>query len=141
MENIHFVALNNAVPKQIATAARAQVLPGQHPVDMHLSIKGFVRIGEDHSKTPTVSIPLKEAMALFIKYMGITREHAVSKLMQAMTDALAHGPQGRGAIAAEVSMINDIIDGIVEPQLKLLPKTPVKGTVTAQLQVMPLPLS
>jgi hypothetical protein len=144
MKNINLIALTKAVAKKIADAARDTISVGKHEVDFTVRVKGTVSVFEDTEKTPTVSIPMKETLALFIRYSGITGPHAVALLQRAMTDALAanengeQNPQGTGAIADALPIIEETMKTVVEPMLATLPKTPVKGMVKTNLEVTEL---
>jgi hypothetical protein len=109
--------------------------PGTYNVDFTVHVSGKVSIGKDAEKTPTVSIPLKETLALFIQYSGVTRDAAIDVLRRAMTDALKNDTKGRGAIA-ELDIVNPVFEEVVENFLKELPKVPQKGPVDCKrLQV------
>ncbi len=111
---------------------------GLHHIDTTVRITGTINIAEDTEKVPTVSIPVKEVLALFIARAGITREASVTLLRSALTDALLAGSKGQGAIAG-VTEIDQIFKDIVSDVTKSLPKTPVAGRVDTKLEVTKLP--
>ena len=131
----HIVALSKAWAKKNVDAARDLMPVGTHEVDFTVHISGTMKVLEDTDKTPTVSIPMKEVLALFIRYCGITREAAITILTRAMNEALEESNQGAGALAAELPIIDEIIDSIVTPMLLKLKRTPVKGAVKADLEI------
>lgn len=140
MDNASTVAIVKAIAKRSAEAARDGLAAGTHEIDITVRIAGTLTVGEDTDKVPTVSIPLKEALALFIRYSGITGPHAVNLLRRALTDALTpkedgeQNHRGVGAIADAID-IDAEIESIVEPMLATLPRTPVKGAVRPNLRV------
>lgn len=133
MNNATIIALSKAVKKTVSDAARNGLVMGKHEVDFTVRVRGTMDVGADTEKTPTVSIPMKETLALFIRYCGITREAAMGILERAMNDALEQGPQGAGAIAEALPIIAEIEASIVNPLLARLTKTPVKGAVRSNL--------
>ena len=109
--------------------------PGKHEVDFIARITGSVNVAADTERTPTVSIPMKEVLAIFIQRSGVTREASVKLLKEAMTEALKDGgTKGTGAIdaAADIEMASK---DIVAEVTSALPKTPVKGRVTSSLTI------
>lgn len=52
-----------------------------------LHVSGPFSVGGDETYTPTVSIPMKLAFALFIKYSGVTGPAAMKALVKAMNEA------------------------------------------------------
>lgn len=140
---LHLMALVKAVAKKAADAARDQLTVGRHEVDLTVRLVGHLQVFEDTEKTPTVSIPMKETLALFVKYSGITGPHAMNVLRRAMTEALAandetdgeQNTKGTGALADALPFIDEVMATVVEPMLASLPKTPVKGQCRAYLDV------
>lgn len=130
IDPIFQVALTSALKSAIDKDARDQVGPGVHKdVEMTLTIKaGEVRIGQDTDKAPTVSIPLKAAMALLIKRMGFQREKAVETLRDVMQEALRLDKDAEKTILAEQG-VADAEKMLKEEVLAKLPRTPVKGAV------------
>lgn len=108
---------------------------GKHEVDFTVRIQGGVSILDDTERTPTVSIPMKEVLAIFIQRSGVTRAASVKLLKEAMTEALKKDVKGAGAIDAAVD-IDQASKDIVEEVAASLPKTPVKGRVTCKLDIV-----
>jgi hypothetical protein len=127
-------ALNNAFSPKVAKVAREQSAPGAYAVDLYVHVTGTLDIAEDTEKTPTVSIPLKEVLALFVARAGGTRERSMNLLRECMADALERDVRGVGAIIDTVA-IDAVYKEQVEAMVKTLPKTPVKGAVRAKLSV------
>jgi hypothetical protein len=95
------IALTKAIPKKEADAARTALTPGKYPVDFVARITGTMSVGAHTEKTATVSIPLKEVLALFIARSGITRESSIKLLSECLTDALkGDNTKATGAVAA-----------------------------------------
>jgi hypothetical protein len=90
---------------------------------------------EDTDKTPTVSIPMKEVLALFIARSGCTREHSLALLRECMTDALRDGVKGAGAVAAAADIAAEHKKAVAE-MLRDLPRTFVAGAVKADVEAV-----
>jgi hypothetical protein len=128
------IALNNAIETKVAKAARDAVEVGKHQVDFLVRVTGTLNVAEDTEKVPTVSIPVKEVLALFIARSGCTREASIALLRECMTDALKDGTKGVGAVEAAAD-IDEVFKAEVAALTASLPKTPVKGKVTTKLTV------
>lgn len=128
------IALNNALDTKVAKAAREAVEPGSFDVDFMVRVTGTINVAEDTEKTPTVSIPVKEVLALFVARSGCTREASIKLLRECLTDALKDGVKGEGAIEGAVD-IDEVFKAEVAALTASLPKTPVKGKVTTKLTV------
>lgn len=134
------MAIGKAMSKGDMDAARAAILPGEHLVDMTVSIKGKLTIGEDYESTPTTSIPLKETMALLLKRMGFQRDTAIVILKEVFKEALIIKGKGKGALTdnADIELANAVNEtmAIVEDDfLATLPKVTKSGVVKAYLTV------
>jgi len=123
------------VTKQAAKAAKAreEVAAGDYKFDTVLTfnLKGELRVAEDFEWTPTVSIPIKETLALFMRYCGATREAAMAGLMRAMKEAHELEEKGETCIA-ELADLKEMEKQVVE-SLGQLPKELKKGAVTGKL--------
>ena len=128
------IALNNLVATAAAKAARDELSVGTHSVDMMVHVTGTLTVGADTEKTPTVSIPVKEVLALFIARSGCTREASLALLKSCLSDALADSTKAVGAIDNAVD-IDAEFKAAVAGLTASLPKTPVKGAVKAKLTV------
>ena len=134
------IALNSLIETKVAKAAREGLEVGTHQVDVTVRVTGSLTVAEDTEKTPTVSIPVKEVLALFVARSGCTREASLKLLRECLTDALAEGTKGEGAIDGAVD-IDAEFKAMVSTLTASLPKTPVKGAVKAKLtvtEVLPL---
>jgi hypothetical protein len=127
------LALSRAVNKKADDLAREGVVAGTYDIDMTVRLVGSVVVAEDTDKKPTVSIPLKEVLALFVARSGCTREASVKLLRECMTDALLHGVTGEGAVAAAADIAKEY-KAVVEDMLAGLPRTFVAGAVKADIE-------
>lgn len=125
-----------------AKKARKDLDPGTYEVDAHveMDVSGVVNVSEDESYTPTVSIPLKVTMALFMRYTGVTGEHAHAALMKAMTDALEIENLSSKDKKAAVEAIEELADleaaeAKVRSGLDDLPKKNRKGKVNVSAEI------
>lgn len=141
MDALILTALGKALEKD-AKKVRDGLKPGDHVVEgeVTLTYKGTVKVGEAENYIPTVDIPLKTAMALFVRYAGVTREAAVEALIRAMTEALEiealKGKDKERAIEAirEVADL-DAAEKAVRAGLDELPEKTRVGKVTVKVAV------
>lgn len=122
---------------------------GEHDFEAEVTLKlsGSVNVLEDESYTPTVKIPHKLAMALFLRYAGVTGPAAMDALVRAMTEALRveaeiEGLKGKAKKAAmdairEVADL-DAAEAAVVKGLAELPKESRRGKVivSASMEVV-----
>lgn len=127
------LALSRAVSSKEDKVAREGVAPGTYDVDVTVRVRGTLAVAEDTDKTPTVSIPMKEVLALFVARSGCTREASVKLLRECMTEALLHGVKGEGAVAAAADIAKEH-KKVVEEMLESLPRTFVAGAVKADIE-------
>jgi hypothetical protein len=132
--NIELLAISKAIATKSISEARKELRAGIYEVDTTVTIKGTVKIAEDTEKTPTVSIPMKEVLALFIARAGITRESSVEILKSVMSDVLKDGGKVAGELA-QAADVDSAYNEVVAEMLTSLPKTQVKGAVTAKVEV------
>lgn len=116
-----------------AKGARESLAVGDYPVDAMVHVVGYVRVGDDYETTPTTSVPLKETLALFVKYCGVTRNAALAALENAMRDAIEATGKGKGALLEMMPELNKIMAQVEATLAKLPPRT-CKGAVTAKLK-------
>lgn len=135
MNHAVLLGLSKLIEKE-AKLARPDVEPGEYEIDttVHLRVFGTLDVGGDEEYTPTVKFPWKTVLALCLRYAGVTREHAMASLVQAMQESLK-----TGADAAElVSALADLeeAEAIVQAGLDELPKATRVGKVSvAELEV------
>jgi len=115
---------------------------GEHSVhaEVTLAIDGSVTVSEDEIYTPTTSIPLKLALALTIRYAGITGPLAMNALVRAMTEALTiDALTGKAKKTAEAAISEladlDAAEARVLAGLAELPKKSRMGKVKVVAKV------
>lgn len=125
MNAIETVALNKAASK-----LEGSVPVGKHEVDftVTVAVKGTINKSPDTQYTPTADIPLKEALALALRYCGVTREAAKVILVKAMTEAL-NGNGEFGEFLPEIDAALAHVQSITEA----LPKKTRNGAVRTNL--------
>ena len=109
--------------------ARQEVEAGEHRVDALVRVKGTVKVSPDYTTRPTVSIPMKETLALFIHYCGCTREAAIAALHRAADEAIAATGKGAGSLEEALPVVEETLAKVVE-ELDKLPRQPRKGAVS-----------
>jgi hypothetical protein len=87
---------------------------GRHHVDELLTIRvsGTVEKQADQLIAPTTSIPLVPTLALFWEKAGITRDHALKMLRDAITEAMADGVDKNERIEARMKDVEAAIKAI-----------------------------
>lgn len=134
-------ALANVLPKD-AKKNRENLAAGEHDLDTEitLAIKGTVKVSEDEEYTPTIKVPHKLALALFIRYAGVTGEAAVKALTKAMAEALEieklSGPDKKNALKA-IGEVADLeaAEKRLDAALFELPKASRVGKVNVKAAV------
>lgn len=139
MRDIEKLAISKAIKAAAEKEARAALQPGVHQVDTLVRVHGSMTINEDERYIPTAEIPVKAALALFIRYCGITRDAAENALVRAMTEALNREETGilkTMTILEELEEIT-VIDDCTARVMRLasrLPEKTRKGKVLTNLQ-------
>ena len=116
--------------------------PGTHYVDevITIHVHGTVTKQSDKMVAPAVSIPLIPTLALFWEKSGITQDHALRMLREAITEAMDGGKNMDEQIQARMKHVELAIQAVKE-QLSRLPKRPQRGSVvTKKLEVTILPV-
>lgn len=112
--------------------------PGRHYVDETVTIRvhGSVEKHVDQSVAPTVSIPLILTLALFWEKAGISRDHALRMLREAITEAMQNGKAKEERIEARMKDVETAVDAVRKDLLTQLPKQKRSGrVVTKDLRV------
>lgn len=142
MDNpLQATALAKVIKGAALKASRKSLTVGKHEVDFICRVNGSLTVGEDEEYTPTAHIPLITTIAFFIRRCGITRDAALSALMNAMTDAIKTAKPGADEIEPIVAKdIEAIVEMMkkVEKALGTLPKAKRDGKVTTKLTVTPV---
>ena len=128
------LALGKLVTKKTLDESRGKVEPGEFDFDFTVHVKGTAKVGNDSTKKPTVSIPIKEVLKLFVAYSGVTGKHALKAMERAVTDALIKREDNtaKGAIDEADSILKAGFakaESIINETIENLPRTPVKGQV------------
>jgi hypothetical protein len=125
-----------------AKKARPDVTAGEYELDEEILIRldGTLNVGEDHPYIPTVSIPHKEVLALFVRFCGITREAALEHLQAAMKAALTEGDDAAELLAGMADLAE--AEARVQKTLTALPQVVRRGAVsTKELRYAEIKLS
>ena len=105
--------------------------PGRHFRDEVLTVRvtGTVEKREDEFFAPTVSIPLIPTLALFWEKCGITRDHALRMLREAVTEAMLDGVKEDAHIQSRVKDVDAAIKTVRSELIERLPKMRRSGRV------------
>ena len=112
--------------------------PGRYDFDevVTLHVSGSVRKEADTQSSPTVSIPLIATLALFWEKSGITQDHALRMLKEAISEALTAGKNTSAEIEARMKHVEKAIQTVKQDLLDELPKVKRSGRlVTKDLRV------
>lgn len=142
LDALIITALGKALENQ-AKGLRALLTPGEHTVAgrVILDYEGKVQVGDDEQYIPTVAIPLKVAMALFLRYAGVTGPHAQKALMRAMKEALeieAMGLADKKSAYDAIKELSELDDAEQEIRkgLDALPPKVRRGKVGVKMSVV-----
>ena len=83
----------------------------------------------DELVAPTVSIPLIPTLALFWEKAGITREHALRMLREAITEAMLDGVKEDAHIQSRVKDVEAAVKTVRSELIERLPKMRRSGRV------------
>ena len=129
MNDLTTTVISKLVNARAASEAREGVSAGEFPVDFTVKVTGMVTVKEDTEKVPTVSLPIKEVLALFIARSGAMRAANIRLLTECISDALAAKGGKGGATGSLVGEFDAAFGETVTTFLAGLPKTAVKGIV------------
>ena len=107
---------------------------GVHNYDDTITIRitGSVQKMDDQFVAPTTSLPTILTLALFWQKCGVTRDHALNMLKEAITEALANGTDKDTEIAARVKDVEKAVDSIKRDLIAKLPKQKRAGRVVTK---------
>jgi len=120
-----------------------QLEPGRYEFDevVTLHVSGSVKKENDTLCSPTVSIPLIATLALFWEKSGITQDHALRMLKEAISEALSAGKDTSEEIQSRMKHVEKAIQTVKEGLLDQLPKVKRCGRlITKDLRVELLPV-
>lgn len=105
--------------------------PGRYYCDEVITVRvtGFVEKKSDEFAAPTVSIPLIPTLALFWEKCGITRDHALRMLREAIMEAMLDGVKEDGHIQAHIRDVDAAIKSVRTELIDQLPKMRRSGKV------------
>lgn len=116
--------------------------PGRHYFDETLTVRvsGTVEKQADQLVAPTTSIPLVATLALFWQKCGVTRDHALRLLREAITEAMKDGLDKDERIKAHIKDVDEAVKAVKDDLIAKLPKAKRSGRViTKDLMIELLP--
>lgn len=120
----------------------ADLTSGRHWIDEEVVVRvtGSVEKRDDQVVSPTVSIPLIPTLALLIEKMGVTREHALRMLRDAISEAMTDGLCEDACINERISDVEQAVSTVRKELIDQLPKMKRAGRlVLDDLNVEVLP--
>jgi len=129
----------------VAKAWKDEVLDletGRHHFDELLTVRvvGTVEKQADQLVAPTTSIPLVATLALFWQKCGVTRDHALRMLREAITEAMKDGLDKDEKIEARIKDVDEAIKAVKDDLIAKLPKAKRAGRViTKDLMIEVIP--
>ena len=107
---------------------------GVHNYDDTITIRitGSVQKMDDQYVAPTTSLPTILTLALFWQKCGVTRDHALNMLKEAITEALTNGKDKDTEIAARVKDVEKAVESIKRDLIAKLPKQKRAGRVVTK---------
>jgi hypothetical protein len=108
--------------------------PGVHDFDETITIRvsGSVQKMDDQFVAPTTSLPTILTLALFWQKCGVTRDHALNMLKEALTEAMTNGKDKDTEIAARVKDVEKAVESIKRDLIAKLPKQKRAGRVVTK---------
>jgi len=108
--------------------------PGVHDFDEEITIRvtGSVQKMDDQYVAPTTSLPTILTLALFWQKCGVTRDHALNMLKEALTEAMTNGKDKDTEIAARVKDVEKAVESIKRDLIAKLPKQKRAGRVVTK---------
>lgn len=117
-------------------AADLNLAPGKYSIDETITVRiqGTVTKSADETYTPTISIPHKMVLALFVEKMGAVSPNVQGMLLEAMTEALKAGEKAEGAVADRIRDI-EAAEEKVTALLGKLPEATRNGKTVCKITV------
>jgi hypothetical protein len=115
---------------------------GRHHFDEVLTVRvtGSVERQPDQLVAPTTSIPLVATLALFWQKCGVTRDHALRMLREAITEAMKDGVNKDEKIQAHIKDCEAAIRAVKNDLIAKLPKAKRAGKlITKDLMIEVVP--
>lgn len=108
-------------------------------VTIHVS--GSVVKHVDQMVAPTTSIPMIPVLALFWEKAGVSRDHALRMLREAITEAMQNGKSKDEQIEARIKDVEKAVEAVKTELIAKLPKQKRAGRiVTKDLEIEVLPV-
>lgn len=108
-------------------------------VTIHVS--GSVVKHADQMVAPTTSIPMIPVLALFWEKCGVSRDHALRMLREAITEAIQNGKSKDEQIEARIKDVEKAVEAVKTELIAKLPKQQRAGRIiTKDLEVEILPV-
>jgi hypothetical protein len=108
--------------------------PGLHDYNEEITIRitGNVQKMDDQYVAPTTSLPTILTLALFWQKCGVTRDHALNMLKEAITEAMTSGRDKDTEIASRVKDVEKAVESIKRDLIAKLPKQKRAGRVVTK---------
>ena len=108
--------------------------PGHHEFDESITIRvtGSIEKMNDQFVAPTTSLPTILTLALFWQKCGVTRDHALNMLKEAVTEALTSGKDKDTEIASRMKDVEKAVEAIKRDLIAKLPKQKRNGRVVTK---------
>ena len=127
---------------QIATIVAAKSLvkskevieAGTYDLDVTLevTVRGTVTQNPEELNAATTSVPLLSVLALVLQKSGITREHSMRLLREALGEAMLEGKDKNAAISEHVKGMEEVIKIVKKEVIDQLPQVVRKGKLLAK---------
>ena len=128
MTPINVVALSRIVTDKEKDAARDQITPGKHAIDIVVRVHGAMTVGDDFEQSPTARAVSLETVATALYFAGVTRERAVAALERAALGKATEADDKREVVVKAIV-------GDLKAMYASLPKEAKRGQVRATLIV------
>lgn len=138
--------MDNTIKSLIARTWKDEALEldaGDHYFDEVLTIhvSGTVTKHADQMTAPTTSLPLIPILAFFWQKCGVSRDHALRMLREAILEAMENGKSKDERIEARIKDVEKAVEAVKEDLIAKLPKVKRNGrVVTKDLRVEVLPV-
>ena len=108
--------------------------PGHHEFDDTITIRvsGSVQKMNDQFVAPTTSLPTILTLALFWQKCGVTRDHALNMLKEAITEAMINGKDKDTEIASRMKDVEKAVEAIKRDLIAKLPKQKRAGRIVTK---------
>jgi hypothetical protein len=138
--------MDNTIKSLIARVWKNEALQldaGEHFFDEVLTVhvSGTVTKHSDQMAAPTTSLPLIPILALFWEKCGVSRDHALRMLREAITEAMETGKDKDERIEARIKDVEKAVEAVKKDLIAKLPKQKRSGrVVTKGLHVEVVPI-